>query len=477
MSTVSRTAGAAALLVAALAGAPAAAQADAPYRFTAIDLTGNQANEVAARAASAGGREVLFDAWGDRSSYSPQALLRDVSAAKTFAIAPKNAWTLNASDDLSKIVVSTSASLDPADTNSYNDDYLVDRATGTTTLLSRDWPSGEAWGGKYNSSALVSGDGKVAYVSAWDWTGDSELYRVDLATKTRTLLGKGIFGSSDVDTAGKVVILSDGALVGDRRVPLPEGQTIVAADGSVTVAKNKSELTIVDLATGEQRTAVLADFLKTNPYDLLGISSGGTTAYVGAVTGTGSAKKYAVATLNTATGALTIIRNDIVWVAQSGRPVLSPDLSYLAFGTHVSPLFGSSVPGPSVAIPEIPTNEFLLAYPGCAYGGPFYQELIRPSVFLRGVAIGINGRKPTKADVTVTVDKTGAVANKFTITAGQRRSLNAGWGGFTITSKVYYSDGQSSTGTRKVAPYRPIKNDYNPLNGGASFCYQANDLY
>lgn len=474
MSTVSRIAGAATLLAAALAGAPAA-KADAPYRFTAIDLTGNQANESTAKAVGAGGREVLFDAWGDRSSYSPQALLRDVSAAKTFAIAPKNSWVLNAADDLTKVVVATSAGLDPADTNGYNDEYLVDRATGQTTLLSRDWPSGEAWGGKYNSTAIVSGDGKVAYVSAWDWTGDSELYLVDLATKTRTFLGKGIFGSYDIDTAGKVVILSNEALVGDRRVPLPEGETIVAADGSVSVAKTKDALTIVDLATGQQRTAVLADFLKTNAYDLLGISSGGATAYVGAVTGTGTAKRYAVATLNTATGELKIVRNDIVWVAQSGRPVISPDLSYIAFGTHVSPLFGSSVPGPDVAIPDVPNNEFVLSYPGCA-GAGFLNPVIRPSVVLRGVSIGINGRKPTKADVTVTVDRTGAVANKFTITAGQRRSLTAGWGGYTVTSKVYYNDGRTTTGTRKVAPYTPIKNDYNPLNAGSSICYIDNGL-
>lgn len=473
-----RAAGAATLAVAALAAAaPSAAQADAPYRYTAVDMTGGQANDPTAVAVAAGGKTVLFNAWADRATYSPQPLVRDVVGAKTTSLAGSNSWSIGYTDDLSKVLVSTSDRLDPADTNSYGDEYLIDRKTGKKTLLSRDWPSGEAYGGKYNTSAIVSGDGKVAYLSVWDWTGDSEFYRYDLTANTRTLLGKGIFGSYDTDTAGKVAILTDGALVdGTRRVPLPEGTPTVAADASVVLVKTKDGLTIVDLATGTQRAATLADFLTTNAYDVLGVASGGGTVYVGAVIGTGSTKKYAVATLNTATGALTVIRADIPWIPQARTPVLSPDLAYIAFATHVSPLFGSSVPGPEVAIPEVPNNEFILFYPGCSYGG-LYADLIRPSVVLRGTSIGINGRKPTKADVTVTIDKTGAVANKFTMTAGQRRNLTAGWGGFTITSKIYYNDGKTTTGTRKVAPYTPIKHDYNPFNPGASICRQENGLY
>lgn len=477
MSSIRPSLGAAAALAASLALAPAAS-ADAPYRFTGIDVTGNQAHEAKVQSVGPGGKEVLFNAWADRSTYSLKPLLRDVVGAKTTALASTSSSSvLGASDDLTKVLIWTYDQLDPADTNSYGDDYLIDRTTGKATLLSRDWPNGEAYGGFTYAQVAITGDGKTVFRTTFSYDEEQpELVKIDLATKATTTLGAHYLRGFEPDTTGKVVLTDDKLLAGGRTIDLPKGPSFASPDGSAVAVKTSAGVSIVDVATGTTRAAALADFLKTNAWDLLGVANGGDTLYAGAVVTAAGAKKYAVATQNTRTGALTIVRNDVPWVSQSGSAVLSPDLQFVAFNTHVAQLGGTALQGPNVAIPEIPNNEFVPFYPGCSYGG-LYAELIRPSVTLRGVSIGVNGRRPTKADVTVTLDRNGAVANKFTIAPGQRRSLTAGWGGFTITSKVTYSDGTTTSGTRKVAPYQPIKNDYNPFNGGASNCYAENGLY
>lgn len=470
LSRVGRGLWLAAAALSPLALAPPASAVDAPTRIVDLNEAGQRADGWI-EAIAPGGREVLL---GQRANpldwSSPVTLkLRDLVTAKTTPVLPAGHEIADHSDDLKRFLVSTKASYDAADTNGASDLYLYDRPTGRGILVTRG-TDGKALGVDTGGGKL-SGDGKVAFYSAPWPAGGYMTYRVVVdAGTTQQLVESAIAG--DTDFTGSVITTAVGHFVGTKRTP-NQGRDFaalnyakIAGNGSVVVDitgyASTAAVRVVDLSTGTARSIALPSWVQREYPAVVGVSPDGSKALlvISMSRGYAAGLRLLLGTIDLKTGAIAQLGNDLPWPG-SRTATISPDWAFAGSGPYLAQLGSAPIPGSDVAIPVVPprpATDYLTLYEGCkGYPNRFPPVASgRPELSLRPGALGISPQVPARADVVVKNTSTGRITNQFSLTPSTApRQLNTGFGNFTYTAKITFTDGTSVTGSKSVPAYVP----------------------
>lgn len=244
---------------------------------------------------------------------------------------------------------STTASLDPADTNGVSDIYVRDRQTGTTTLVSV--ADNESISDGTSDSSAISYDGNtIAFRSeatnlVAGGTGGSQVFVRDLAAGTTKLVSKSFYnpGGGD-DTSGftQISISADGNLV----CFASGASDLVANDQS----GNISDVFVRDVAAG---TTTLVSITDTG-------LQGGHGSYSGVVSADGRYVAFASGNgfvNGDSNGVEDVFRKDlqtgdVVRVSVDSRNRQGNDASGVTNGWAIS----ISEDGSRVAFPSLATN-------------------------------------------------------------------------------------------------------------------------
>lgn len=221
-----------ALLAAPLAFAGSAAAADAPLRSIGIGVDGKRTWQIAWFSSNDDATQVVGTI-RPNDDFTPGkeegVVARDVVAGQTTLLVPAPATLVAASADLQRLIFLTTTSYSPDDTNDLVDGYVLDRATGTKTLLTSG-DDGKAIGDNTYPQELsdlrqftrfaISSDGSKAQFGVLDGLGDSSqvrTWRVDLDTGVHTALTPGNGIADVIDGAGRLVV-RDGIFVDGKKI-------------------------------------------------------------------------------------------------------------------------------------------------------------------------------------------------------------------------------------------------------------------
>lgn len=333
-----------------------AVAATAPVRDIGFDASGARTKSLVPVAVSADGGEVV----GTLEGSEAQPFVRNVVTGAT-TLLPISGKVLDASADLSQLVVQSIRSYDALDANPFDVDlYLYDRTASRITLISRDAGGRPFLAGKKTefAEASISGNGRVISFRArsfdpsdpsgrtgvvdeqWRWVrGISTLSRIS------SLAGGGrqVFGHA-IDDLGRVTVDAAGIRGVSATYPFPgqfDNQTrvAVAADGSAVAVQSVSGLNVVRTSGGAVTAYALPTALLRSGFRLFQVASGGASVIVGQYLST-APSKYVLSRL-TPDGTLTQVGGDIPMIGVSGVEAISANLAFAATPISLAQL-GSS---------------------------------------------------------------------------------------------------------------------------------------
>lgn len=480
-SRLHRAALAAVLLPLALAAPAGAADPDPRLRFTAASPQGEEFQSAVPIALSSGGRELLFNGV-PRGGGAQSGYLRTIATNTTIAPLPAGASWVAASDDLSKAIVRTTAALSTDDKNKAVDGYLLDRATGTFTLMTRSATGGAALGRDFG--ATLSGDGKLAHFS-YGVFGETGLqprgpYKYAVATGAISQLSSSPGHLADQQNAGNSGTLVLGATsvwlrgakteVAEKGYEWQIATNAVADDGSAAAWRQDGNVRVFLSASKTLRDVDLGQKVAA----LLAVTSGGNYVLVGFRSD--DERQQTIEWVNTRTGSRELATapfttSPVMWLPR----VVSPDGKYIAFNSHIAAIGNDPVPGAAIT-PRTYARWFFTYYPGCRVNyWPTYGAALRPSMVLNPWPVGSDPRSPASASVTVKVTSTGKVASQLSFRPGERKYLTGGFGGTTISGRVSFTDGSTGDFSERVDRYTPTPNATG-LFGAPSTCLFENGL-
>lgn len=467
-----------AFLVAAPAGASAA---DAPLRTIGVTPGGAATATQTPVAISADGKLVVSN---DTSTYArSQPLLRDVAAGTTTKLLAEGDSVISASLDLGKVLFATTRAVSPKDLDATEDLYVLDRATGGSTLVSQDPVTGtlgQAASRVDLGDGLVAGDGKsvlfhsnettFSQVEGGPVTEIHRQWRFDLVAGSLTQLGTWGAAAPDwvrqrtVDNAGRVAVTAAGIDVAGKKLPLPfdvaseGGSADVSPDGSTVafdlVGRNTS-LTVVSTATGAVSTIKLPSTRSQLSRSVWGILNAGAGAVISTSVDRGAGPRTVLSNVSK-TGAVTTLGGDIKVTDSSQLSAVSQNLQFAATSLHLAQLGTTPLPGTE----PNPTTPALQALSYVWVQDTSCTKSFGRSTWLRAKA-GVNPR-PTGTDTRTVKGTTWRVydtatnktINAFTLTAGKSRDLTVPrTGGWSYDVKVTLSDNTVLNGTGKVDPH------------------------
>lgn len=437
-----------------------AGAADAPTRTIGIGVDGQRTSSLRPIAVANDGKEVL------QYDFS-NLYVRDVVAGTTRVVLASPGGVAGASTDLRTVLVDTWGSRVAADTDDEQDLYLWNRTTGAFTLVTGADVNLDRVGEQRNAWAdlpVLSGDGKVAqfgvtrYLSAngVDGTWKYETWRYDASTgratkrsDTRSVV------TSRLDDAGRVSLSYNGIRIDNRTLPLPYDPAATTAnpiasvspDGSAVAFQgiDRKTLSVVNTASGVVRKVTLPTWLQTTPFSVIAPYNGGGSVLLQADLNRPEGKRSAYGRLDVGTGVLTQIGGDIPATnTTDAYSAIAPNLQFAANNLFLAQLGTTPLPGTEPGTPSNAkaTDYFDIGDATCHTNIFGIRQWTRPWFTMRSGAQGADTRPPVKADVTVTVDKTGAVANRFSITPGKSRDLSVGrTGGWTVSARVTLTGG------------------------------------
>jgi Tol biopolymer transport system component len=222
------------LLVPASAGPAAAAPTAATTTRVSVDALGNEGNSWSTRPViSADGRYVVFESWSDnlvagdtngagdifvydRQTGTPSRVSVSSAGAQANGNSGGWGWSAISADGRYVAFVSAATNLVNGDTNSYNDIFVHDLTTHTTTRVSVS--SAGAQANDASDYPAISGDGR--YVAFWSGAsnlvaGDTndalDIFVHDLVTHQTTRIAIG--GAGGVEYGGRLALSNDGRYV------------------------------------------------------------------------------------------------------------------------------------------------------------------------------------------------------------------------------------------------------------------------
>lgn len=453
-----------AALAAGLLAVPSALAADTPTRVVDFNAAGQRAGgEVVALAP--GATEAILTLPDSTAQGAPKHIaVRNIAAGTTTALLPSSVSFNDASDDTKRLLVTTTASYDPADTNGTADLYVYDRTTGSAKLVSKT-ASGAALGNAWQFSENISGDGKVVYFG----TSAGPISKVSVDTGAVTEINRGGLALS-TDRTGSVTLTKDGIVKNGALVPNPSGVNLAsltapsfADDGSKLVSlqgnPGAGSLQVTDTTTGASKTVALPSWVQREYPSLLDVNADGSKALLAISLNRGGSigTRLVLGTVDLASGAVAQVGNDLPWNGNRWA-VPTPDWAFAGAGPVVAQLGATAIPGSDVVAPPVPPRpavEYTSVYQGCRANTSQWPPVParRPSLSLAVNAVGSSPQVPAKADFVVKKTSSGATTNTFTLSPGASRDINTGYGDFTYTVKVTFKDGTTVTGSRSVAPY------------------------
>jgi hypothetical protein len=474
---------AATALAAPLPTAPAAHAADAPFRTISRDLGNATTFAFAPIAVATDGREVV-------GTLGNQAVVRDVAAGVTRPLLSRSASIVAASTDLQRVLLFTGEALDPTDSNGTGDLYLLERATGRTTWLTKQprvLPSGAPAGISGIADAQISGNGQVV---SWrlvlvdvgprniipEYTYSAAYYRFNLATGETAKLGSTPYAKFDTpgatnrydaivkhsDTTGRVSVFGDGAIVDGRVVPLPlnpsgDSYVAVSADGRWIAVENPVQdprLRIVDTTTGAVKEVTPPAWLVDAGYTIRNVTAGGVVVSARFTRAPGVIRD-AIGFVSKSTGSVLQIGGDLIANNESSVAAqVSENLAFAANSMVLGKLNASAtLPGTEPAASDQPLAKWMpYTDVSCQFGFWGDKQFTRASVSLANAPRGIDPRTPASASVKVF--KTSApstVYNAFSMAAGTQRGLTVPQnGGWTYAATITFTDGTKASGSVAV---------------------------
>ena len=476
-------------LVASLTLPLAAHAAEAPTRDYAFDPSGVPVASAGLIGITQDASEVLFNNAEDPTVLNLRLLARNLRTNVTTVVLPADEHAYGASADNQVVLYDTDQALDPADANGAYDLYLLNRRTGSSTLVSRAPGAGGSAIGDVDvfTRGLISGDGQTVFFDSKGGGTSPQVLRFDASSRTVSVVGPGTLPRSErLGLTAGAVVTSEGIVAGGRTLPLPVAvagyrrdrrQFRISDDGRTVADQNtdptpQSTLGVTDTVTGVRRAVPLSAATGSD-YQIVSVANGGATVTVGGYfTNPDTTTSGYIGRIATATGAVTRIGPLLPWNPVSPQTVVTRDEAFAALGT-VSALGTTLVPGTPPA-PAADALAYVHFYPGCS-PGTFFQPAIKPSLALGAAAIGSNPRTPVSATVELINDDQSLSAG-FTLAKGTRHSLPKANGGFTYVVKVTFSDGTTSKASNRIGTYVPIRNDTNPFTGARGACKKANGL-
>ncbi len=491
-----RTARAAFAAVAIAAVAPVSAHAaTSPLRYVGIAVDGTRTWENNWLAISPGGTELV----GTRE-LGPYAVLpsengvlsRDVVTGKTTELVPGPAGLDAASSDLQRLIFHTKASYSPKDTNTLRDFYVLDRATGTKTLLSAD-ADGNAIGdqndgydedgtpGRWFHSVAISGNGKVAQIAVLQFlsTGgvDSDYtQRVSLETGARTDLPQAESAyATAMDDAGRIAVSGGHIFIdGVKRFEAPKGveQLVISPGGTFAAGLSLYRDTVVgiDLQTGAIGSTPLPSYGDSYVPRVRHVADDGGSVILSDVLGQRSATPRLVFGRLDRNGALTQLGGDVPftdweWLGEfqeDKRGGITADGAFAFTGLHVAQLGSKPLPGVEPAVPSTPqmSDYVFIGDAACIKWTPWAPWLprtySRPRATLAFKAQRTDLRHAVAFTGKVSRTKTGAVTTpNLVLVPGTPVELpSIGYnGGFKVEGTVTLNDGTKLTGSSVVASH------------------------